>query len=156
MGVDKYTRLPHEVFLLIRWVFAKGNKVLREDLEPSVKFHNFLPMKHLYKMLTLRHIEQASANDGLQKMRYTIASAHLTPKKAKKVAANSLDIVFQPAGCSMHSAISFYIFKSTENAEIFTSNFLLYNCRYYEGDPSYIETFKLRSLKVSMELGSPS
>ena len=83
VGVDKYTRLPHEVFLLIRWVFTKGNKVLREDYEPSVKFHNFLPMKHLFKMLTLRNIGQASANDRLMKMKATIPSAQLTPIKVR-------------------------------------------------------------------------
>ena len=36
----------------------------------------------------------------------------------------------------------FYIFKSTENVEIFASNFLVYVYRYYKGDLSYVETFQ--------------
>ena len=39
-----------------------------------------------------------------------------------------------------------YIFKSTGNVELFASNFLVYNYRYYKGDPSYVETFQLFDL----------
>ena len=82
MGVDKYTRLPHEVFLLIRWIVAKGNKVFREDLEPSVKFNNFLPAEHVFKMLNYRNICYASANDRVHEdeVRYSFSSYHLMPQ----------------------------------------------------------------------------
>ena len=40
----------------------------------------------------------------------------------------------------------FYIFKSTGNVEIFATNFLAYNYRYYKGDLSYVETFQLFDL----------
>ena len=39
----QYTRLPHKVFFLIRWIFTKSSKVLSKDHKPSVKFHN-LPL----------------------------------------------------------------------------------------------------------------
>ena len=78
VGVDKYTRLPHEVFLLIRWIFTKGNKVLREDHEPSIKFNNFLPAKHVFKMLSYRNIGYASAGGYEDEARHSFSSQILS------------------------------------------------------------------------------
>ena len=98
VGVDKYTRLPHEVLLLIRWIFTKGNKVLREDHEPSIKFNNFLPAKHVFKMLSYRNIGYASAGGYEDEARHSFSSQSLSFDAkirflTKKEEACSLDVV---------------------------------------------------------------
>ena len=98
VGVDKYTRLPHEVFLLIRWIFTKGNKVLREDHGPSIKFNNFLPAKHVFKMLSYRNIGYASAGGYEDEARHSFSSQSLSFDAkvrflTKKEEACSLDVV---------------------------------------------------------------